>query len=32
MLTWMTPGLARAAHKHAAARPRQTATLAAGRV
>ena len=32
MLTWMTPGLARAAHKHAAARPRKAATLAAGGV
>ena len=30
VLTWMTPGLTRAAHKHAAARPRKTITLAAG--
>ena len=31
MLTWMTPGLARAAHKQTAAPPRKTVTLAAGR-
>ncbi len=30
MLAWMTPGLARAAQQQAAARPRKTATLAAG--
>ena len=30
MLTWMTPGLARAAHKQNAAPPRKTVTLAAG--
>ena len=30
MLTWMTPGLARAAHKQSAAPPRKTVTLAAG--
>ncbi len=29
MLTWMTPGLARAAYQQAAAQPRKTATLAA---
>jgi hypothetical protein len=29
MLTWMTSGLTRAAHRHAAAPPRKTVTLAA---
>jgi enterochelin esterase-like enzyme len=31
VLTWMTPGLARAAHEQPAAPPRKTVTLAAGR-
>ena len=31
MLTWMTPGLARAAHTQTAAPPRKTVTLAATR-